>query len=151
MSRPGTRSERRLPFARRVILALSLLPLALGLGNLARLGGAVYFVIRLPDLPMSVSWAYLAAMGGVWGIVFIACAVGLARFHAWGRWGTLAATTLYQAHVWLNHLLFDANDYALLVRSRNLVLTALLLTTVWGGLNWPAVRKAFVRHHKTVV
>lgn len=137
--------------ARRIVLLFSLLTLSLGLGNLVRLGGAVYFAVRLPDLPMSVSWAYLAAMGGFWGIVFIACAVGLARFQAWGRWGTLTATTLYQAHVWLNHLLFDANDYALLVRPRDLVLTALLLVTVWGMLNWPAVRKTFVRRHETVV
>lgn len=137
--------------ARKVLLLGSLLPLALGLGNLARMGEAVYFAVRLPDLPMTISWTYLAAMGGFWGVAFIACAVGLARFRAWGRWGTLAAVTLYEVHVWLNHLLFDANEYARLIRPRDLVLTALLLATVWGGLNWPSVRKAFVQRHETVV
>ena len=133
------------------MLLLSLLLLALGLGNVGRLGGAVYFAVRLPNLPMSVSWVYLAAMGGFWGVAFLACAVGLARFRPWGRWGTLAAVTLYQAHVWLNHLLFDANDYAFLIRPRDLVLTALLLVTIWGVLNWPSIRKAFVRCTEPVV
>ena len=133
------------------MLFLSLLLLALGLGNLVRLGGALYFAVRLPDLPMSVSWVYLAAMGGFWGVVFTACAVGLARFRPWGRLGTLAGVTLYQAHVWLNHLLFDANDYALLIRPRDLALTALLLATVWGVLNLPHVRRVFVQSTETVV
>ena len=135
----------KLTFAHKTVLFMSLLPLALGLGNLVRLGGAVYFALRLPDLPMTVSWTYLATMGGLWGAVFIACVVGLVRFRSWGRWSTLVATTLYEAHVWLNHLLFDASDYAYMVWPRDLVLTALLLVVVWGTLNWPGVRKVFGR------
>lgn len=148
---PGRGNGKGLTVAHKSVLLLSLLVLALGLGNLVRLGGAVYFAHRLPDLPMSVSWTYLAAMGSFWGVAFIACAVGLARFRPWGRWGTLAAVTLYEAHVWLNHLLFDANDYAFLVRPRDLALTALLLATIWGGLNWPHVRRVFMQCSKTVV
>ncbi len=153
MSRPESqqKEQRRLTLAQKAVLLTGLLMLALGLGNLVRLGGAMYFARRLPDLPMTVSWTYLAAMGGFWGAAFIACAVGLARFRPWGRWGTLAAVTLYEVHVWLNHLLFDANDYARLVRPRDLALTALLLATVWGGLNWPRIRKVFVQRRETVV
>lgn len=145
------KEQRRLTLAQRVALLLSLLMFALGLGNLVRLGGAVYFAHHLPDLPMSVSWTYLATMGGFWGAIFLACAVGLARFRAWGRRGTLAAVTLYETHVWLNHLFFDANDYAHMVWPRDLALTALLLAIVWGVLNRPRVRKAFVQRAGTVV
>lgn len=115
----------------------------LGLANLARAGGALFYASRLPRLPMTISWAYLAAMGGVWGIVFCACAVGMARFRSWGRWGALAAVTLYEVHVWINHLLFDASDYMILVRERNALLSLLLLAVVWGLLNLPGVRRVF--------
>ena len=41
--------------------------------------------------------------------------------------GTLAlgAIVLYQGHIWINHLLFDASDYARQTRPRDLVLTVL--------------------------
>jgi hypothetical protein len=142
VSQPG-KNRRRLTLAQKVVLLLSLLPLALGLGNLVRLGGAVYFAARLPDLPMTVSWTYLAAMGGFWGTVFIACVVGLVRFRPWGCWGTLVVVTLYEAHIWLNHLFFDASDYARMTWPRNLVLTTLLLLIVWGTLSFPSVRRVF--------
>jgi hypothetical protein len=128
--------------------------LTLGLANLVRAGLALRYAALLPDLPMTVSWAYLAAMGGFWGAAFCACAVGLVRFRPWGRWGTLTATTrwgtltattLYEAHAWANHLLFDVSDYARQTRPRDLLLTALLLAVVWGLLNWPSIRKEFKR------
>ena len=125
------------------VLALALLALVLGLANLARAALALRYATILPDLPMTVSWAYLTAMGGFWGLVFISCAVGLMRFHPWGRWATLIVATLYQAHVWVNHLLFDASDYALQTRPRDLLLTVLFLVLVWGLLNWPGVRRVF--------
>jgi len=127
------------------VAALSLLLLALGLGSLVRAGMALRYAALLLDLPMTVSWTCLAAMGGFWGLVFVACAVGLMRFRRWGRWGTLAAVTLYEIHVWVNHLMFDANDYAHQTRPRDLVLTLLLLALVWGLLHWPSIRKVFKR------
>ena len=119
--------------------------LALGLANMTRAALALRYDALLPDLPLTVPLTYLAAMGGFWGLAFVACAVGLARFRLWGRWGTLAAVTLYEVHVWINHLLFDANDYARQTRPRDLVLTLLLLAVVWGLLNWPSIRKVFKR------
>ncbi len=136
-------SRRQLIRSQRWVSVLALVILAMGLANLVRLGGAVYFARHLPDLPMRVSWMYLAAMGGFWGMAFIACAVGLARFRVWGRRGTLVAVTLYEAHVWLNHLLFDANDYARMLWPRDLVLTLLLLAGVWGVLSIPRIRRVF--------
>jgi len=117
--------------------------LVLGLGNLGRAGVALRYAALLPYLPMTVSWTYLAAMGGFWGVILTACAVGLLCFRPWGRCSTLAATTLYEAHVWANHLLFDAYDYTRQTRPWNLALTFFLLVLIWGLLNWPSIRKEF--------
>jgi len=127
------------------VVALALLMLALGLGNLGRAGVALRYAILLPTLPMTVTWPYLVAMGGFWGAIFVACAAGLVRFRPWGRRGTLAAVTLYEAHTWANHLLFDTSDYARQTRPRDLLLTLLLLALVWGLLNWPSIRREFKR------
>jgi len=104
---------------------------------------ALWYAVRLPDLPMTIPWGYAAATGALWGGVLTGCAVGLGCLRPWGRWATLAATTLYQAHVWVNHLLFDASDYAYQTRPRDLLLSALFLALVWGVLNWPSVRRTF--------
>ncbi len=69
--------------------------------------------------------------------------MGLGRFHPWARWGTLAAVAIFEAHVWINHLLFDANDYARQTWSRDLALALLLLISTWVILNWPSIRKEF--------
>ncbi|MEA3338978.1 MAG: hypothetical protein U9R15_03335, partial [Chloroflexota bacterium] len=86
---------------------------------------------------------YLAAMGGFWSITFVACAVGLIRFRRCGRWGSLATVSVYEIHVWANHLLFDANDCARQTWPRDLALTLFLLALVWGLLNWPSIQKVF--------
>ncbi len=98
---------------------------------------ALWYRERLPDLPMTVSWAYLAVVGGIWGGVFLLCALTLTPARPWSRRVALAAATLYQAHIWVHHLLFDANDYARMVRPRDAVLSLLFLAVVWGLLRPP--------------
>jgi hypothetical protein len=139
--------QKRLPrtHPQKWVIALALLVLALGLANMGRAGVALRYNALLPDLPMTVSWTYLAAGGIFWGPVFVACGVGLLRFRAWGRWGTLAAVTLYEAHTWVNHLLFDASDYARQTRPRDLLATLLTLALIWVSLNLPSVRKLFLK------
>jgi hypothetical protein len=129
-------------------MALSLLALGLGLGNLVRMVMALRYDALLPELPLTVPLTYVAVMGGLWGLVFLACAAGLARFRRWGRWGTLVAVTLYQIHVWVNHLLFDASDYARQTRPRDALLTALLLAFTWGSLNLHRIRMVFKERGK---
>jgi hypothetical protein len=131
--------------AHRAVAALALLTAILGLANLGRMAMAIRYAGRLPDLPMTVTWPYLAVKGGLWGVGFITCTAGLLRLQPWGRWATLAASTLYQLHVWIDHALFDASDYARQTRPRDLALTILFLGIVWGVLNWPTVRRIF-RH-----
>ncbi len=133
--------RRKLTFAQKWVVGLGLLALMLGLGNLGQAVMALRYAARLPDLPLTAPLSYLAAMGGFWCVVFVGCAVGLVCFCAWGRRSALAAVTLYQAHVWVNHLLFDASDYARQTRPRDLVLTLLLLALFWGSLSLRDVRK----------
>ena len=125
------------------MIVLALLVLALGLANLIRGGVALRYASLLPGLPTTVPMEYLAAMGAFWGIALTVCAVGLLRFRPWGRWGTLTAVTLYEVHVWVNHLLFDASDYARQTRSWELLLTLLLLAIVWSSLSLRSVRQIF--------
>jgi hypothetical protein len=125
------------------MIVLALLVLALGLANLIRGGVALRYASLLPGLPTTVPMEYLAAMGAFWGIALTVCAVGLLRFRPWGRWGTLTAVTLYEVHVWVNHLLFDASDYARQTRSWELLLTLLLLAIVWISLGLRSVRQIF--------
>lgn len=122
------------------MIALGLLALALGLGNVGRAVMALRYAARLPDLRITVSWGYLAAMGAFWGLAFIVCATALIFFRPWSRWLALVAVTLYEAHVWINHLVFDASDYAHQTRPRDAMLTVLLLGVFWGGLNLDEVR-----------
>jgi hypothetical protein len=143
MRRPRPKFTR----AQRWVIVIGLLVLVLGLGNLGRAGVALRYNALLPDLPMTVSLGYLAAMGVFWGVALTVCTVGLIRFRPWGRWSTLTAVTLYEVHVWINHLLFDASDYARQTRPWDALVTLALLALMWGSLSLRSVRETF---HKGV-
>ena len=127
----------------KVVIIVALVTLGLGLVNGGRAVLAVLYSNRLPDLPMTTSWTYLAVRGAVWGTTFIVCTFGLALLRPWGRWMSLLAAALYQVNSWFDHLLLDASDFALHNRPRDLVLTVFFLVVVWGSLNWSSVRRAF--------
>ncbi len=113
--------------AQRAIATLALLLLFVALGNFTRAGMALYYAGSLRHLPMTASWGYLVGFGLWWGLVMAGAVVGLSRQRRWGWWLALAGATLYQAHVWGNHLVLDASDYARLTWPRDLVLSALFL------------------------
>ncbi len=137
---------RALPFRYQLTIRfVGVLVTFLSLANLVRMGRAWYYAVHLPDLPLTAPWWYLIAMGGFWGIVLFVVAGGLAELRRWGRDGTLAAVTLYEAHVWLNHRLFDANDYAHQTWPRDALLSLLLLALVWGILLHPRIREVYER------
>lgn len=140
-----TKDARDISLPQAWVILLGLFTLLLGLGNLGRTAVALHYASRLPDLPLTVSLDYLATMEGFWGVVFVVCAAGLWAFHRWARWGVLAAITLYQSHAWINHLLFDASDYARQTWPRDLLLTVILLVLFWGSLSLREVRRTF-RH-----
>ena len=144
----STEVDGKRPFlagARKWVVALSLFLVALALANLGRAVMALRYATLLPDLPMTVSWGYLVATAACWAAALAVCAAGLLCFRAWGRWATLALVTLYQAHVWVNHLLFDASDYALQTWPRDALLTAAFLGIVWGMLSVRPIREVFAR------
>lgn len=140
------RKRERLSRSQKWVVILALVMLALGLGNLGKAAMAIRYADLLSEVPLTLTWQYLTGMGALWGIVFIGCSVGLMRFRTWGRWATLISATAYQIHIWVNHLLFDASDYARQTRPRDLVLTALFLALVWGLLCLPSVRGVFNDH-----
>jgi len=133
----------RLTRTRKWVVALATLVLAIGFANLARGGLAIAYALRLPELPMTVRWEYLAATGLSWGLVLAVCSFSLASFYRWARVATLAAATAFQTHVWVTHLLYDANEYARRTWPRDLVLSALFLGVVWAVLSWPSIRREF--------
>jgi hypothetical protein len=129
--------------AQKWTILLSTMTFLLGLGNLGSAAVAIQQSVRLPGLSTSVSFRYLAAVGALWGVLYLVCTFGLSFFQPWGRWMTLAAVPLHQVHVWTNRLLFDASDYARQIYPRDLMLTLLLLLIIWGVLNLPAMKEAF--------
>lgn len=127
-----------------VILLIALL-LILGIANVGRAVLALRYSTRLPDLPLTISLDYLAAMGGFWGVTFIICAIGLSLFREWARRSTLAAVTLYQMNVWTNRLLFSISDYARQTVPRDVILTVTFLLLFWIPLHLPSVQQLFKR------
>jgi hypothetical protein len=125
------------------VVAVATVLLLVGLGNLARGSLAITSARRLPDLPLTASWTYLAATGLFWGLAFGVLSFCLASFRPWARVASLASATVFQTHVWVNHLLYDANEYARRTWPRDLLLTALFLGIVVSVLSWPSVRREF--------
>lgn len=134
---------KELSVAQKWILLLTGLTFVLGAGNVGKAVIAVQYAIRVPGLAKTIPLWYLAAAGGFWGVVLVICAIGLSRFRNWGRWSTLATVTLYQANVWVNHLLLDMSDYARQTRPRDLLLSATLLLVYWIGLGLPTFGSVF--------
>jgi hypothetical protein len=130
------------------VTLFSLAVLLLGCGlNLLRAAWAWRQARALADLPTptSMPMALLACTSLAWGIVFGLCSLGLWRLRPWGRRGALAAVSLFHAHIWLNHLLFDRSDYARQVWPFAVAHTLAALLLVWGFLYWPAVRRLYAR------
>jgi len=119
--------------------------LYLGAVNLARAALALNPSSFEQTLPLAMPLPYLAAGGLVWGMVFIAAAVGVWRLRPWARRLLLSAIVIYQAHIWINHFIFDTSDYARLVWPFQVGVSAAWVVAVWGFLFLPGVRRRFVK------
>ena len=139
------RSLKQLTFPEIGVILLTALLLILSAANVGRAVQAVRYSTRLPDLPLTVSLDYFAAMGGFWGVTFLICAIGLSLFRDWGRRSTLVAVTLYQLNVWINRLLFSVSDYARQTIRRDVFLTVTLLLLFWIPLHLPPIQQMFRR------
>ncbi len=131
----------KLTRADKIVLVLSALTLLLGLANLGRAILAAQYSVYLPDLPTTLSFRYLAVMGGLWGVAFAICTVGLALFREWGRRCTLVVVTLYQIHAWANRILFATSEYVRQTLARDVILTVTLLLVFWIPLNLDRVKE----------
>jgi len=127
----------------RLSLFLGAFAVVLALANVVRAGMALRYARLLPELAMTVSWSYLAAMGGVWGAAFLASGIGLLLRRRWGRFAALGAATLYQINVWVNHLFFDVSPDVRRRWPRDLIVTLLFLAIFWGILCLPGVRRLY--------
>ena len=128
------------------VTLFSLLVLLLGSGlNLARAVSALYQASALADLPQVTAMPMTLLFGTslVWGIVFGVCSFGLWKLRPWGRVSTLAAATLFHAHIWFNHIVFDRSDYARQVWPSAIVHTLVVLIIVWGFLNRASIRHLY--------
>ncbi|NLE46136.1 MAG: hypothetical protein GX620_15560 [Chloroflexi bacterium] len=137
-----TRPE-RLGFDRglkRIVISTAFI-LVLMLVNLARAMVAGLYSVRLPDLPMSVSWAYLVARGLFWSLAFGLCAWGLVRFRPWGRVVLVLAVHLWVLNGWLDRILWQLASYARQAGLRDLVVSASVILIVWGIYLWTKTEK----------
>lgn len=137
------RSLKQLTLPEIGVILLTAMLLILGVANLGRTVLAVRYSTRLPDLSLTVSLNYFAAMGGFWGVTFIICAIGLSLFREWSRRSALAAVTLYQMNTWANRLLFSVSDYARQTVPRDVAVTGVFLLLFWIPLHLPPVQRLF--------
>lgn len=129
--------------ARSAVTLLTLAVFLLSAANLYRAVRAFQQVAFLQGLGLSVPPYYLIGASLGWGLVFMATGAGLWRRARWGRRMALVSACLYTLHTWINHLTFDASDYARLTWPFQALASALGLACVWGILMWPAARREF--------
>jgi uncharacterized membrane protein (DUF2068 family) len=118
--------------------------------NLARAAWAWRQADALTELSASTSMP-MALLGGtslLWGVVFVACSLGLWRLRLWGRTGTLVAVTLFHVHIWLNHAVFDRSDYARQVWPFAVLHTLATLFFVWGFLYRSSIRRLYAEQER---
>jgi hypothetical protein len=115
------------------------------LGLLQCVRAASFFIRRelLSDLNLSIPLPYAIGSAAVWGGVLLAAAVGLWRLRRGGRWLALGGVTAWQAHTWIDNLVFDRSDYAQQSIGYELGVTLVILAATWGILWWPGVKKRF--------
>jgi hypothetical protein len=94
-------------------------------------------------LPLSMPLPYLAGSGLIWGIIFVAAALGVWWLRPWARKLLLAAIVVYQMHIWINHLLFDISGYARQVWPFNAGISSVWIMAVWGFSFLPDIRRLF--------
>lgn len=133
----------RLSAADKWVLVVTALTLVLALASMGRAIVALRYAAQIPGLETRMPLAYAASTGLFWGMSLMVCAGGLLAFQEWGRVSTLILVTLYQVHVWVDRLRFDASDYARQTRPRDLVLSGGLLFLYWGTLSLRPVRRVF--------
>lgn len=118
---------------------LALLFIAIGIANGLRAGMAVYVQPVLQDWTLSLPLPLLASVYGLFALLFTT--LGIAFLYGKRLPLALPLVLIYQATVWLLHLLGDRSSYARALWGRNALLTALFLLGV-AWLLWPGPHKS---------
>lgn len=125
----------------RSVTLFALAVLYLGVVNLLRAGQALLGSTFEKTLALKMPLPYLAAGGLVWGLVFATAAFGMWKLWPRARRLLLAAITAYQAHIWINHLLFDTSSYSRQVWPFHAAISVAWTFAVWGFLFLPGIRR----------
>lgn len=123
------------------ITLLSLMMFYLGASNLIFGTQAIanWPALSAQAPPALLAWLVTGKLA--WGVIFGVTAWSVGRLKAWGRKLLLAAITLYQAHIWLNHLLFDVSEYSRQVWPFEAGVSLITLAAVWGLACLPSLRR----------
>ncbi len=119
------------------------LPLAVFYLSAVNLVSGVQAIMRwtyLSSWPLRMPLAWLVTGKLAWGLVLGLTAWSVWRGQPWHRTLLLTSITLYQVHIWINHILFDTSHYARQVWPFQLSLSLLTLIVVWGYGFWPKKR-----------
>ncbi len=117
--------------------------LGLGVTNFVFGAQAVTQWSYYSTLPLRIPLVWLIGGKLVWGIVFGITAWGVWRLRPWGRKLLLTSLTLYQAHIWLNHILFDVSEYSRQVWPFEAGISLITLAVVWGLVGLPSLRRSY--------
>lgn len=137
------KNKRPLPVT---LLALSVLSFAAI--HLVRFGSALAEWSFLANLPLSVSPAYLAATGLIWGLVGLALYPGLWFGKQWAKKIVFLAALVYGLYYWLEQMLIMDSP----LRNSNwpfkIFLSVFLLALVAWVIRRPATRTYFGETHE---
>jgi hypothetical protein len=117
---------------RRLLIAALI---AFTLANLIR-AALVLQQIALVDVPVAEPPAYVFVMSLAWAAAFGGCAFGFARSRGWAARVTIAVIVLYQANLWLNHLVFARSPEAAARAGFAALLSVLSIVLVSGVALW---------------
>lgn len=90
----------------------------------------------ITDITAAEPPAYVMVISVVWMAVFGACAFGVARSRPWAARVTIAVIVLYQANLWLNHVLFTRSPEAEARAGFAALLSVLSIVLVSGAAFW---------------
>lgn len=127
----------------RSVTLLALWMLGLGAFHLLGAVSGIQRYTYLSGARLSLPPVYLILSSVVWGVVFLALAVGLGWLKNWGRVGTLVAFPLYLAQGWLDRLAFSRSDYAEVTIPWAVLWSLVSLALVCGVLFRGKVQESF--------
>ena len=134
----------------RSVTFFALAVLYLGIVNLARAWLALDGSSFERTLSLAMPLPYLGIGGLAWGIVFVVVSFGIWRVRPWARKALVAAITIYQLHIWINHFLFDSSVYSRQVWPFEAGISLVWVIVVWGFLFLPGIKRLYSKTREAI-